>query len=31
MACEDDAAAVLACVTIQESLGRTRIPTIFKN
>jgi hypothetical protein len=31
IACEDDAAAVLAYVTIEESLGRTRIPTIFKN
>ena len=31
IACEDDAAAALACVAIEESVGRTRIPTIFKN
>jgi len=29
--CEDDAAAALACVAIKEAVGRTRIPTIFKN
>jgi hypothetical protein len=28
---EDGAAAALACVAIEESVGRTRIPTIFKN